>query len=395
MNKNQFDVIIIGAGAAGLMCAQLAGKSGKKVAILDSSQKLAEKIRISGGGRCNFTNIHASPECYISQNKHFIKSALSRYTPFHFMELLDKHNIQYHEKTLGQLFCNDSSQQIINLLDQLCCNSKVFRKMSTFITNVEKTNDLFVISSNHGEFIAQNLVIATGGLSIPQIGASSFGYEIAKQFELQIVQTAPALVPLTLDPKDLTKFQHLSGISFNSVTQLNNTVFCENSLFTHRGLSGPAILQISSYWNGGDNILLNMLPNINIVNEIQQSKQSNKQLITFLGQFMSSRLAESIVKILGFNDNISQLSKLKIQQIDNLLHKFTFIPSGTEGYKKAEVTRGGVSTAELNSKTMMSNNIDGLYFIGEVVDVTGWLGGYNFQWAWSSAHAAATNMKGS
>lgn len=390
MNKNQFDSIIIGAGAAGLMCAQLSGKTQQKVLLIDHSTKLAEKIRISGGGRCNFTNINTSPECYISQNKHFMKSALSRYTPYHFTELLDYHNIGYHEKTLGQLFCNEKSQAIIDLLYNLCIQNNVDIKLNTQILNIEK-NGNFIINTNNGTYISEKLVIATGGLSIPQIGATGFGYNIAKQFDIDIVKTTPALVPLTLDPKDLNYFSHLSGISFDSTTTTNNQEFRENSLFTHRGLSGPAILQISSYWTSGKAIYLNMLPNIDIINNIETNRKSNKKLSSFLGQFVSERMANSLVNILNFDTNISQLNNTQIKQINELIHEYSFIPSGTEGYKKAEVTKGGISTAELNSKTMMSNKVDGLYFIGEVVDVTGWLGGYNFQWAWASAYAAAAS----
>lgn len=371
------------------MCAQFNGKNGQKTLLIDHSDKLAEKIRISGGGRCNFTNINTTPECYISKNKHFMKSALSRYTPYHFTELLDKHNIGYHEKTLGQLFCNEKSQAIINLLHGLCLDGNVEIKLNTQVLNVEKSNH-FIITTPNNEYHAEKLVIATGGLSIPQIGATPFGYNIARQFDIEIVQTNPALVPLTLDPKDLNYFSHLSGVSFDSITNTANSSFRENSLFTHRGLSGPAVLQISSYWSSGSSISINMLPAINIAEQIQEQRKSNKKLSTFLGQFTSDRMANSLVNILKFDTNISQLNNNQIKQINELIHEYKFIPSGTEGYKKAEVTKGGVSTNELNSKTMMSNKIEGLYFIGEVVDVTGWLGGYNFQWAWASAHAAAT-----
>lgn len=391
MKPIYFDVVIIGAGAAGLMCAQQAGARGRKVLIVDHSTKLAEKIRISGGGRCNFTNVNTAPECYISQNPHFVKSALSRYTPYHFIELLEQFHISYHEKTLGQLFCDDSSQQIIDLLDFLCQQNNVVRKMGTFIKNITRGAHGFILDSNIGEIHCAQLVIATGGLAIPQIGATGFGYNVAQQFNLELIPTAPALVPLTLAPKDLNTFATLAGISFNSNVSTRDISFTENTLFTHRGVSGPAILQVSSYWQSGQTINIDMLPNLNITDIIAENRASNKKLSNLLGQYLSSRLAETLTTMLGFDDSVSQLTKEEISKINQLVHSLAVIPSGTAGYKKAEVTRGGVSTAQLNSKSMMSN-IDGLYFIGEVVDVTGWLGGYNFQWAWSSAIAAANSL---
>lgn len=392
MQENTFDVIIIGAGAAGLMCAQFAADSGNKVLILDHSHKLAEKIRISGGGRCNFTNLNAAPERYISQNKHFATSALARYTPQHFTELLNQHNITYHEKTLGQLFCDDKSQVIIDLLDFLCRDSGVLRLMETNIENIERSSAGFTLTSSKGIFKSEKLVIATGGLAIPQIGATPFGYQIAEQFGLAIVPTAPALVPLCLQPQQLNEFKTLSGISFDSETSVGKISFRENSLFTHRGLSGPAILQISSYWHPGNKLKLNLLPNLDISQEIESNRNSNKRLSNFLANYFSSRMADSLVNLLKCDLPLSQLNKSQIANLGQLIHNFTVTPSGTEGYKKAEVTRGGVATTELNSKTMMANNVDGLYFIGEVVDVTGHLGGYNFQWAWASAYAAATSF---
>lgn len=388
----EFDVVVIGAGAAGLMCAYQAGMRGKKVALLDHSSKLAEKIRISGGGRCNFTNINASSQNYISNNKHFSKSALSGYTPYDFMELLDNHGITYHEKTLGQMFCDQKSQAIIDLLDNLCQQYNVTRIMSCSIQQVKKEQALFVISTSKGIFTSANLVIATGGLSIPQIGATAFGYELAKQFDIAITLLVPALVPLTLDKPDLDKLRDLSGISFDSVASCNNIEFQENSLITHKGFSGPAILQISSYYNAGDRIKVDLLPSCNITDEINLKRSSNKLLSNFLAEYFSARLAGALIKVIGFDKSISQLSKKDIALIENIIHGFSFIPSGTEGYKKAEVTRGGIDTNELDSKTMMSKKVSGLYFIGEVVDVTGWLGGYNFQWAWASAVACARNI---
>lgn len=387
-----FDSIIIGAGAAGLMCAQTAGSRGKKVLLLDRSTKLAEKIRISGGGRCNFTNIYTKPECYISKNPRFCISALYRYTPTHFTEMLDKYHIAYHEKTLGQLFCNNNSEDIIHLLDQLCNTANVIRKMGVDITHIEKLPAGFEVTSNIGRFKSETLVIASGGLAIPQIGATGFGYEIARNFGLNIITPEAALVPLTLHEEQHTYFSTLSGNSFFSQTEIGKIKFQENTLITHRGLSGPAILQISSYWHGGESIKINMLPDLNITNLINESRSSNKLLSTFLNQFFAERLATNICTMIGFDKQLSQLSNKDINLIHEFIHNFKLKPSGTLGHKKAEVTRGGVDTSELSSKTMMSNKIDGLFFIGEVVDVTGWLGGYNFQWAWASADVCGNNV---
>lgn len=392
MQTTNFDVIIIGAGAAGLMCAQLAAANNCRVLILEHSRRLAEKIRISGGGRCNFTNLNTKPECYISNNPHFATSALSRYTPQHFCELLDWHGIDYHEKTLGQLFCDDKSQAIIDLLDHLCTENNVQRKMGTNVVKIEKTSLGFELDTTQGIFTCSKLVIATGGLAIPQIGATGFGYQIAQQFNINVLPTAPALVPLTIAPQDLPDYTQLAGISFLSETSLGKIKFIENSLFTHRGLSGPAILQISSYWNPGNKITLNLLPTQDIMAQIMLQRSSTKLLSNFLANYFSQKLAQIICNLLKFDTPLSQLSNAQITAIDQLIHQFKICPSGSEGYKKAEVTRGGVDTNELNSKNMQSKKIDGLYFIGEVVDVTGWLGGYNFQWAWSSAYAAASNF---
>lgn len=392
MQTTNFDVIIIGAGAAGLMCAQIAAANNCRTLVIEHSRRLAEKIRISGGGRCNFTNLNTKPECYISNNPHFATSALSRYTPQHFCELLDWHGISYHEKTLGQLFCNDKSQAIIDLLDHLCNENNVQRKMGTSVLKIDKTVLGFELDTTQGRFTCSKLVIATGGLAIPQIGATGFGYQIAQQFEINVLPTAPALVPLTIAPQDLPNYTQLAGISFLSETALGKIKFIENSLFTHRGLSGPAILQISSYWNPGNKITLNLLPTQDITAQIMLQRSSNKLLSNFLANYFSQKLAQSICSLLKFDIPLSQISKAQITEIDQLIHQFQICPSGSEGYKKAEVTRGGVDTNELNSKNMQSKKIDGLYFIGEVVDVTGWLGGYNFQWAWASAYAAASNF---
>jgi predicted Rossmann fold flavoprotein len=393
--QNQYDVIILGAGAAGLMAAQTLGAKKKKVLILDHSLKLAEKIRISGGGRCNFTNVYTAPNSYISQNPNFMISALSRYTPYHFTELLYAYNIKYHEKTLGQLFCDDSSQVIIKLLDFLCQENGVKRLMGCKIYNTIKLNSHYTISTSLGEFKSENVIIATGGLSIPKIGASNFGYELAKQFGLNIVAPKPGLVPMTLTNTDLNTFSNLAGISFYSKTSIPNTApsFLENTLFTHKGLSGPAILQISSYWSPNGEISLDLIPEIkNLSEEIANNKHNNPTLGNFLAKYLSSRLSHSICEFLNLNKPLKQLNHREINHLESILHNFKVKPNGTEGYKKAEVTVGGVDTYDLSSKTMQAHTVEGLYFIGEVVDVTGWLGGYNFQWAWSSAVATAAGI---
>ncbi|MDQ5921205.1 MAG: hypothetical protein QG673_1261 [Pseudomonadota bacterium] len=396
---NKYDSIIIGAGAAGLMCAYTIAGHNKKVALLDHSHKLAEKIRISGGGRCNFTNLYTKPECYISENPHFCISALSRYTPQHFCELLNKYNIPYHEKTLGQLFCNNKSEDIINLLDFLCTSKHVKRSMGVTVNNVEQTSSGFRLSTTAGDFYAETLIIATGGLSIPQIGATGFGYNIARQFGIPVIPPKPALVPLTLESDILSMFATMAGTSFFSSVSVNNINFQENSLLTHRGLSGPAILQISSYWNSGDSITIDMLPHTRLdSNELHKDRlhssnlHSNKLLSNFLREFFSERLSASICQMLQINKSLNQLSKKEISKISNFIHSLIIKPSGTLGYKKAEVTKGGVNTQLLSSKTMAAKNIEGLFFIGEVVDVTGWLGGYNLQWAWASAYAAGNSI---
>lgn len=393
--QNQYDVVVVGAGAAGLMASQMLGARNKKVLLLDHSLKLAEKIRISGGGRCNFTNINATPNNYISQNPNFMISALARYTPYHFTELLDRYSIKYHEKALGQLFCDDSSEVIIKLLDFLCTENGVKRLMGCKIHDTTKLGTHYVINTSLGEFKSENIIIATGGLSIPKIGATNFGYEFAKKFGLNIIAPKPGLVSMTLANEDLSIFSALSGISFYSETGINKhrPTFLENTLITHRGLSGPAILQISSYWNQNEEICIDLIPKIkNLVEEINLEKKNNPMLGNFLAKYLSSRLSNGICDILNLNKPLKQLSHNEITDLGDILHNFKFKPTGTEGYKKAEVTIGGVDTSDLSSKTMQAKNTSGLYFIGEVVDVTGWLGGYNFQWAWASAAAAANSI---
>ncbi len=388
----KYDCIIIGAGAAGLMCAYKVGLKGKKVLLIDHSQKLAEKIRISGGGKCNFTNLYTKPSSYISSNPHFCISALSRYTPQHFCELLDNYNIAYHEKTLGQLFCDTSAEDIIKLLDFLCASNGVVRKMGVSVDKIDKSAMGFKVCTSNGIIETETLVIATGGLAMPQVGATAFGYNIAKQFAIKVIKTEAALVPFAIDPNDLLQFSDLSGISFNSMVSSDDISFTESTLLTHRGLSGPAILQISSYWNSGNKININILPSENIIELITLNKTSTKLLSTFLQQFLSNRLADSLCKIMGINKQICQLSNKDIATISGFIHELSLKPNGTLGYKKAEVTKGGIDTTVLSSKTMEATAVAGLYFIGEVVDVTGWLGGYNFQWAWSSAYACGNSI---
>ena len=388
--SNKYDVIIIGAGAAGMMCAIESGKRGKSVLLVDHAAKIAEKIRISGGGRCNFTNINTKPKNFISQNPNFSISALNQYTQHDFIELIKKHDIAYHEKTLGQLFCDHKSQLIIDMLLSECNQANVKIKKSFVVDKVEKVNDDYIVINNNDKYFSKSLVIATGGLSIPKIGATDFGYKIASQFNLNIVETQPALVPLTFTDEILSLCNELSGLSLNANISQGNISFEEGMLFTHRGLSGPSILQISSYWSQGDSININLCPRDNL-GEILQDKKNTKpkqNIISILCEFLPKRLAMIICDKNKFKGNISELSKQSLNKINNIINSWRVTPKGSEGYRTAEVTRGGVDTDEISSKTMMCRNHPGLFFIGEVVDVTGHLGGYNFQWAWSSGFVA-------
>ena len=388
--SNKYDVIIIGAGAAGMMCAIESGKRGKSVLLVDHAAKIAEKIRISGGGRCNFTNINTKPKNFISQNPNFSISALNQYTQHDFIELIKKHDIAYHEKTLGQLFCDHKSQLIIDMLLSECNQANVKIKKSFVVDKVEKVNDDYIVINKNDKYFSKSLVIATGGLSIPKIGATDFGYKIANQFNLNIVETQPALVPLTFTDEILSLCNELSGLSLNANVSQGNISFEEGMLFTHRGLSGPSILQISSYWSQGDSIKINLCPRDNL-GEILQDKKNTKpkqNIISILCEFLPKRLAMIICDKNKFKGNISELSKQSLNKINNIINSWRVTPKGSEGYRTAEVTRGGVDTDEISSKTMMCRNHPGLFFIGEVVDVTGHLGGYNFQWAWSSGFVA-------
>ncbi|MES2253165.1 MAG: NAD(P)/FAD-dependent oxidoreductase [Pseudomonadota bacterium] len=387
-----YDVIIIGAGAAGLMAAVSAGKRGKKTLLIEHTAKIGEKIRISGGGRCNFTNIYAHKENYISQNPHFIVSALAGYSPNDFIKLIESYEISYHEKTLGQLFCDGSSKQIILMLLDLCQKNNVEIRTNYNVNDVSKS-DHFRIASSDGTFTSTALIIACGGLSIPLIGASDFGYRIAQKFGLKLIPTRPALVPLIVDHSHREHFTQLSGVSNLSTTHYKETRFTENILFTHKGLSGPAILQISSYLESFDNkiISINLLPNLDLRNQFVVDKNNKKTPANYLKGYLTNRLVDHLANDADYHKSITDLKKDILVKIANSIHTLNIPISGSEGYQKAEVTAGGVDTSELSSKTMECKKVPGLYFVGEVVDVTGWLGGYNFQWAWSSGYAAGNN----
>ncbi len=392
------DVIVIGGGAAGLFCAGVAAQRGLKVALIDHAETLGEKIRISGGGRCNFTNINTTPANFISQNPHFCRSALARYTPADFIALVKKHHIAFHEKTLGQLFCDDRSQQIIDLLvDEAKLGGVKFINPAT-VQSVEKS-DVFRVSTNAGIFNAPNVVIATGGLSIPATGATGFGYEIAKQFGVPLTPLRAGLVPLALDAPDMQKYGELSGVSVDAITSTDGTnstfgaSFRENVLVTHRGLSGPAILQISNYWTAGDAVVIDLLPEMDGEEFLAQARTSKKTFTNLLAQHLPERLAQAWAAAHAPATPVAQWSKSDAQRVANELKAWSLKPSGTLGYKKAEVTLGGVDTRALSSKSMMATAVPGLHFIGEVVDVTGWLGGYNFQWAWASGYACSQELR--
>ena len=386
----KFDVIVVGAGAAGMMSAIEAGKRGRKVLLVDHSKKIGEKIRISGGGRCNFTNIHTHPSKFISNNPKFVISALKQYTQNNFIDLIKKHNIKFHEKKLGQLFCDESAQQIIDMLLLECEMVNVVLKKSITINNIDKQDDKYFIVVGDDKYFCESLIIATGGLSIPKIGASKFGYDLAQKFNLKVIETLPALVPLTFSEKILAICKELSGLSVEAVVSFKKIFFEEGMLFTHRGLSGPSILQISSYWKLGDDIKVNLSPKLDVDKFLNDKKISNpKQDINItVSEILPKRLAHIICNENNVNGNICELSNKILGSLSNSINAWSINPTGTEGYRTAEVTLGGIDTEEISSKTMMSKKHPGLYFIGEVVDVTGHLGGYNFQWAWSSGYVA-------
>ena len=384
-----YDTIIVGAGAGGLMCAIEAGKRGKKTLLIDSATKIAGKILISGGGRCNFTNLNISTDNFLSKNPAFCISALKRFTQNDFISLVKKHQISYHEKTLGQLFCDISSKQIVNMLVDECEKNNVTIKNETEISNVEKTADNFFIETNRDNFQCNSLVIATGGLSIPKMGASDFGYKIARKFGLKITQTTPALVPFTLDEQMLQKTKILSGVSLPAEVVVGKRKFSEGLLFTHRGLSGPVILQISSYWKTGEKITINLAPKIDIFNWLlsEKSTQPKQEIHNSLSKILPKSLVSYILSDNDISGNLADLSNKKLQQLATNINNWQIIPNGTEGFAKAEVTLGGVDTNEISSQSFACKKVSNLYFIGEVLDVTGHLGGFNFQWAWSSGFA--------
>lgn len=383
-----FDVIVIGAGAAGMMCAATAGQRGRRVLLIDHAAKLGEKIRISGGGRCNFTNVHCSPERFLSRNPHFCRSALARYTPRDFIALVEKHGIAYHEKKLGQLFCDDSSERIIDMLRAECDAGSVTWRMPCAVEAVARDDEGFLVSTSRGQYRGASLVIATGGLSIPKIGATPFGYRLAEQFGLRIVPPRAGLVPLAFDANEMKLYGDLAGVSLDVAVSCNGGRFRENLLFTHRGLSGPAILQISSYWQPGDALHIDLLPDASAEALLFEQRRSRALPATLLSEYWPRRFAQQWCAAVGATQPIDQCNDACLREFAARLHDWTVKPTGSVGYAKAEVTLGGIDTDELSSKTMEAKAVPGLYFIGEVVDVTGHLGGFNFQWAWASGHAA-------
>ncbi|MCF6250803.1 MAG: NAD(P)/FAD-dependent oxidoreductase [Methylococcaceae bacterium] len=386
------DVVIIGAGASGLMCAIEAGKRGRRVLVLDSANKAGKKILMSGGGRCNFTNYSIEAENFISQNPHFCKSALSRYTQWDFLALVDQYQIPFHERNHGQLFCNDSAKDILNMLLAECEKAHVTIRLNCKIQSINKglapnsEEEQFQLHTDKESIQCQSIVVATGGLSIPKMGATTFGYKLAEQFGIPVFPICAALVPFTLQPEDKEKYSPLSGIAVPCVVSNERQSFKENVLFTHRGLSGPAILQISSYWRPGETVNINLLPDLDVVSELQK-KRSDKvkmQLKNILTEWLPKRLVDALIDQKLLAVSIQDLSNKQINEIAYTVEHWEIKPNGTEGYRTAEVTLGGVDCSAISSKTMESNTVRGLYFVGEVLDVTGWLGGYNFQWAWSS-----------
>ena len=387
------DVTIIGAGAAGLMCAFNAAARGRRVLLLDHANKAGKKILMSGGGRCNFTNLYTEPANFLSANPHFCKSALARYTQWDFIEMVSRHNLPYHEKKLGQLFCDNKASDILQMLLDECAQAGVELRLDSAVQSIEKTAEGYRLQSSAGTFSCQSLVIATGGLSIPTLGASGFGYQVARQFGHSVLPTRAGLVPFTItDPQLKTLCNELSGTSVEDcLVSCNGQSFRENILFTHRGLSGPAILQVSSFWQPGDVIEINLLPHLNLAEWLaeQQRERPNSELKTILGELFTRKMAGLLSEYWFTSKPLKQYTPSELEQIADKLAAWKLVPAGTEGYRTAEVTLGGIDTREVSSKTMESLKSPGLYFVGEVLDVTGHLGGFNFQWAWASGYAAA------
>ncbi|MCC5450693.1 MULTISPECIES: NAD(P)/FAD-dependent oxidoreductase [Gammaproteobacteria] len=387
----QWDVIVIGAGAAGLFCAIEAAKRGRKTLVLDNGKRIGRKIIMSGGGRCNFTNMYASPANFLSQNPHFCKSALSRYTQWDFIALVQQYGIAYHEKTLGQLFCDNSAKDIVEMLQQECDKAGVQIGLQQDIQQVSFVDGQYQLTTAQGVRQCHSLVIASGGLSLPNLGATAFGFQLAEQFGLKVLPVRAGLVPLTWQPSDKAVFEEISGVALPVTAEANDTQFPEDMLFTHRGLSGPAILQISNYWQPGDELRVNLAAGQDVTAFLTEQQQQHpaQELKTSLARLIPKRLVDKLLELQLFqNQPLKALNAKSIARLDELLTQYVFKPNGTEGYRTAEVTLGGVDTNELSSKTMEAKKQPGLYFIGEVVDVTGWLGGYNFQWAWSSGWVA-------
>lgn len=401
---NRFDVIIIGAGAAGLMCGWQAAKRGRSVCIVEHTRSVGEKIRISGGGRSNFTNIYCSPDNFLSDNPHFCKSALSRFTPYDFVEMVKAHGIAYHEKPYeekagnenarGQLFCDNSATDIIEMLHNGCRDNGAAFALGTKILSVQKTDQNFHLKTDQGDMSAQSVVVASGGLSIPKIGASNFGYELAKQFGLGVIPPRPALVPLTFEPDLLARTKELSGVSTDASVSCGAGRFREGLLFTHRGLSGPSILQVSSYWREGDAVGVNLMPDRDVLELLKEARNQNakQQLRTVLAHILPSRIAALVVDLSGCDGRMADLSDKILERVAGYINDWQVVPVGSEGYRTAEVTLGGVDTQGISSKTFEARNVAGLYFIGEVLDVTGHLGGHNFQWAWASGWCCAQHL---
>ncbi len=386
----RFDVVVIGAGAAGMMCAIEAGKRGRRVLVVDQAAAVGEKIRISGGGRCNFTNTNTAPSAFLSRNPRFCVSALKRYTPSLFIALVDQHGIAWHEKDLGQLFCDGSARQIVDMLLAEMRAARVMLKLGATVGNIEKTPGGFAMTLDGASVACEALVVATGGKSIPKMGATSFGYEVARQFGLAVVETRPALVPLTFETGLLERLKPLAGVAVDARARHGKTAFSEAMLFTHRGLSGPAILQISSYWREGEEIELNMAPGTDVFEMLKtaRSTRGRQAVHTLLAEIVPRRLAQLIAETQGAAGNLADTPDKTLRRVAEAVNAWRVKPVGSEGYRTAEVTLGGVDTDGLDSRTLASKVVPGLYFIGEVVDVTGWLGGYNFQWAWASGWSA-------